>query len=82
MQDGIQPPPLDESAGRLDSWKEIATYLRRQVRTVNLWERAEGLPVHRHLHLKRGTVYAYKSELDEWRRELLQVCNRLRKADR
>ena len=69
MQDGIQPPHQDESAGRLDSWKEIATYLRRQVRTVNLWERAEGLPVHRHLHLKRGTVYAYKSELDEWRRE-------------
>lgn len=69
MRDGTHSPPLDESAGRLDSWKEIATYLRRQVRTVNLWETAEGLPVHRLLHLKRGTVYAYKSELDEWRRK-------------
>jgi len=69
MRDGIQSPPPDESAGRLDSWKEIAAYLRRQVRTVNLWESVEGLPVHRHLHSKRGTVYAYKSELDEWRRE-------------
>ncbi len=55
-----------EGIGRLDSWKEIAAYLRRQVRTVNLWEKTEGLPVHRHLHSKRGTVYAYKSELDEW----------------
>jgi len=50
---------------RLDSWKEIATYLRRSVRTVTRWER-EGLPVHRHLHSKAGTVYAYKSELDAW----------------
>src|SRR5262245_38719494 len=50
---------------RLDSWKEIAAYLRRSVRTVTRWER-EGLPVHRHLHSKTGTVYAYKSELDAW----------------
>ena len=56
-------------AGRLDSWKEIAAYLRRQVRTVNLWEKTEGLPVHRHLHSTRGTVYAYRSELDEWFRK-------------
>jgi TolB-like protein len=59
-------PAAEDSGGRLDSWKEIAAYLRRQVRTVNLWEKTEGLPVHRHLHSKRGTVYAYKSELDEW----------------
>lgn len=58
-----------DTVGRLDSWKEIAVYLRRQVRTVNLWEKTEGLPVHRHLHSKRGTVYAYKSELDAWRRQ-------------
>lgn len=56
----------DPDMGRLDSWKEIASYLRRQVRTVNLWEKSEGLPVHRHIHSRRGTVYAYKSELDEW----------------
>ncbi len=51
---------------RLDSWKEIAAYLGREVRTVQRWERWEGLPVHRHQHQKRGSVYALKSELDAW----------------
>ena len=50
----------------LDSWKEIAAYLNRSVRTVTRWEREEGLPVHRHLHSKLGSVYAYKAELDDW----------------
>jgi Tol biopolymer transport system component len=63
MQD-ISPEPSRDD--RLDSWKDIAAYLRREVRTVQLWEKIEGLPVHRHAHLKRGTVYAYKSELDAW----------------
>src|SRR5579863_6017357 len=52
---------------RLDSWKEIATYLGRDVTTVQRWERLEGMPVHRHLHHKRGSVYALGSELDAWR---------------
>jgi len=51
---------------RLDSWKEIAAYLKRSVRTVTRWEQEEGLPVHRHVHTKSGTVYAYKPELDAW----------------
>ena len=51
---------------RLDSWKEIAAYLNRSVRTVTRWEHEEGLPVHRHLHSKSGSVYAYKPELDDW----------------
>ncbi len=51
---------------RLDSWKEIAAYLKREVRTVQRWERLEGLPVHRHQHQKRGSVYALKPELDAW----------------
>ena len=50
----------------LDSWKEIAAYLNRSVRTVTRWEREESLPVHRHLHSKSGSVYAFKAELDEW----------------
>jgi TolB-like protein/Tfp pilus assembly protein PilF len=50
----------------MDSWKEIAAYLRRSVRTVHRWESEQGLPVHRHLHQSSGTVYAFKSELDEW----------------
>ena len=59
--------PAEHRAGeRLDSWKEIAAYLKREVRTVRRWEKAERLPVHRHLHRKRGTIYAYRAELDAW----------------
>ena len=54
------------TSDRLDSWKEIAAYLKRSVRTVTRWEREEGLPIHRHLHSKSGSVYASKAELDEW----------------
>ncbi|HKD82958.1 MAG TPA: tetratricopeptide repeat protein [Candidatus Angelobacter sp.] len=53
-------------ADRLDSWKEIAAYLRRDVRTVQRWEKKEGLPVYRHLHDKLGSIYAYRNELTEW----------------
>ncbi len=56
-------------AEKLDSWKEIAAYLKRDIRTVQRWEKCEGLPAHRHLHTKKPTVYAYKSELDTWFRE-------------
>jgi TolB-like protein/Flp pilus assembly protein TadD len=52
---------------RLESWKEIAAYLGRDVTTVRRWEKGEGLPVHRHLHNKLGSVYAYTTELDSWR---------------
>lgn len=51
---------------RLDSWKEIAAHLGRRVRTVQRWERDEGLPVRRHAHRRRGTVYALVDELDAW----------------
>src|SRR5215467_11515471 len=54
---------------RLDSWKEIADYLDREVRTVQRWEKTESLPVHRHEHQKKSTVYAYASELDDWRKK-------------
>ena len=53
-------------ADRLDSWKEIAAYLRRDVRTVQRWEKKESLPVYRHQHDKLGSVYAYKADLDKW----------------
>jgi hypothetical protein len=55
-----------KASDRLDSWKEIASHLKRTVRTVQRWERHEGLPVHRHLHQRANSVYARKSELDEW----------------
>src|SRR5258706_10427953 len=47
----------------LESWKEIASFLHRDVRTVRRWEKSEGLPVHRHLHQSKSSVYAYASEL-------------------
>jgi TolB-like protein/Tfp pilus assembly protein PilF len=62
---GILPPvrPPDD---RLDSWKEIAVYLHRDVKTVQRWEKREGMPVHRHQHDRMGSVYAFGSELDAW----------------
>jgi TolB-like protein/Tfp pilus assembly protein PilF len=59
--------PMQRGDDRLDSWKAIAAYLRRGLRTVRRWEKEEGLPVHRHVHQRLGSVYAYKSELDVWR---------------
>jgi TolB-like protein/thioredoxin-like negative regulator of GroEL len=56
-----------ESGDRLDSWKEIASYLGRSVRTVRRWEAEEGLPVHRQMHRALGNVYAFKGEIDRWR---------------
>src|SRR5260370_18223 len=70
MSHGEVPPriPIGESRpdNFLDSWKEIAAYLGREVRTVQRWEKKEGLPVHRQIHEKLGTVYAYRSEIDAW----------------
>ena len=51
---------------RMDSWKEIAAYLKRSPRTVSRWEREEGLPVSRHLHRKKETVYAFTDKIDAW----------------
>src|SRR5688572_971997 len=62
--------PRESSAEeRLGSWKAIAAYLKRDITTVQRWERREGMPIHRHAHDKRGSVYAYRSELDAWRRD-------------
>ena len=58
----------------LESWKEIAAYLKRDVTTVQRWEKREGLPVHRHLHDKSGSVFARKSELAEWHRARTRVA--------
>jgi TolB-like protein/Tfp pilus assembly protein PilF len=60
------PPVGKPVEKRLDSWKEIASYLNRDVTTVQRWEKREGMPVHRHLHDKRGSVYALTKELDVW----------------
>lgn len=54
---------------RLESWGEIASYLRREIRTVQRWERNLGLPIHRLSVGKNSSVYAYPSELDKWYKE-------------
>jgi len=56
-----------ENANILDSWKEIANYLNRNVRTVQRWEAVEFMPVHRQFHAKSGSVHAFRLELDAWR---------------
>src|SRR3984957_277357 len=62
------PPSLGITGDKLDSWKEIAAYLNRDVTTVQRWEKREGMPVHRHLHDRIGSVYASRAELDTWSR--------------
>jgi len=52
--------------GRLDSWKEIAGYLGRDLRTVRRWEKEKGLPVRRVPGGERSAVFAYSEEIDEW----------------
>ncbi len=51
---------------RLDSWKEIAEHLGRDVRTVRRWEKDRSLPVHRVPGGGRAAVYAFRSEIDAW----------------
>jgi pentatricopeptide repeat protein len=62
------PPTQGAPQDRLDSWKEIAAYLKRDMTTVQRWEKREGMPVHRHQHDKLGSVYALRGELDAWQR--------------
>jgi Tol biopolymer transport system component len=60
------PPSMGPPEDRLDSWKEIAAYLNRDVTTAQRWEKREGMPVHRHVHDRMGSVYASRAELDAW----------------
>jgi len=68
-------PPIATPGGaqakerRLESWGEIASYLRREIRTVQRWEKNLALPIHRLAVGKLSSVYAYPSELDKWYHE-------------
>ena len=64
--DGSRPQPKGGESGRLDSWKKIGAHFNRDVTTVQRWERRESMPVHRHVHDKQGSVYAFRAELDAW----------------
>src|SRR5260370_4543290 len=71
LENGVPPGPEGSPLleKKLVSWKEIAAHLGREVDTVQRGEKTEGLPVKRHEHLKKSTVYAYPSELDDWVRK-------------
>jgi tetratricopeptide (TPR) repeat protein len=62
-----QPEELPKTQ-RLVSWKAIAAYFACTERTAKRWERERGLPVHRTPGAKRGYVFAYIQELDQWLR--------------
>ncbi len=72
-QEGFQrsmnaPRDTESSSRRLNSWKEIADFLDRDVRSVQRWEHERGLPVHRIPGQKGGAVFAYEAELEDWLR--------------
>jgi Tol biopolymer transport system component len=59
--------PEDATTGeRIDSWKDIATYLGRDARTIIRWEKEKGLPIHRISGGQRHCVFAYRHELEAW----------------
>ena len=59
----IPADPSTQQDQVLRSWKEIATHMRRGVRTVQRWEKDSGFPVHR---IQGGGVFAYSGQLDAW----------------
>src|SRR5512146_279606 len=61
MPDGITFNPVV-----FTSWKEIASYLGKGVRTVQRWEAQFGLPVQRPNSRAKGIVRASREELDRW----------------
>jgi hypothetical protein len=57
----------EENSNLLTSWKEIAAYLGRDVRTCLRWEKSFGLPIHRlDPDSEKSRVFAYRDELDKW----------------
>lgn len=60
----LSPPPKPPQGRLLRSWREIAQYMKRGVRTVQRWEKYLDLPVHR-LHPK-AEVFAFTTEVDAW----------------
>jgi len=66
--------PTDPPHSTLNSWKEIAAYFDRGVRTVQRWERDLQLPVHRIGKGKRSPVFAVVAELKFWLLTAASVC--------
>jgi hypothetical protein len=60
-----------EGHPRLESWKEISSYLGRSIKTCQRWEVELGLPIHRLDGTPRARVFAEPAELDAWMTEKL-----------
>src|SRR6185369_11000510 len=61
---------MNSPEGRIfTSWKEIATFLGKGVRTVQRWEKSLGLPVRRPNGMASNAVVATESDLRKW------MCN-------
>lgn len=65
-------PEREARNARLSSWKEIAVYLDRGVRTVQRWHADLQLPVHKLTASPKSPVFAYKEEVDRWLRQCAQ----------
>ncbi len=68
-QEAVPAMAAPPRAQVLNSWKEVAQYLGRGVRTVQRWEAEMGLPAHRPKGRERSAVIAFPSELDAWLRQ-------------
>jgi TolB-like protein/Tfp pilus assembly protein PilF len=65
-QQKVEDSPRSE---RLETWGEIASYLGREIRTVQRWEKSLGLPVRRLGGADKSRVFAFRHEIDAWWRE-------------
>ncbi|MFZ0629825.1 MAG: hypothetical protein WA399_06155 [Acidobacteriaceae bacterium] len=54
------------SVAVLTSWKEIARYMGKGVRTVQRWEQDFGLPVRRPVGSSKTAILARPGDLDAW----------------
>ncbi len=75
----VRPVPVH--SGVLNSWKEIATYLGRGVRTVQRWEAELQLPVHRPRGKNRSAVMAFRAELNDWLFRTPLECDKEKNSD-
>jgi hypothetical protein len=64
-------PSPNAKALVLNSWKEIASYLGRGVRTVQRYEQEFHLPVRRLNGKSHSSVVALSSDLDSWLRYIV-----------
>jgi hypothetical protein len=62
----MNSPIVSDNSPVLTSWKDIARYMGKGVRTVQRWEQDFGLPVRRPLGSNKKAVLARPRELDAW----------------